>query len=86
MQHFLAGLLLCALALPAHAAIASWYGRESVPRTANGEWFNPSATAAHLPTVGQIFGRKFMAAKPTSGGYNGGVPIGPLVTERIAAY
>ena len=35
-------------ALPAHAEIASFYGRESGPRTASGERFNPNAmTAAH---------------------------------------
>jgi rare lipoprotein A len=32
----------------AETCVASWYGKESGPRTANGERFNPSAmTAAH---------------------------------------
>lgn len=34
--------------MPAHAAVASWYGNESGARTASGERFNAHAmTAAH---------------------------------------
>ena len=43
-------LALLAVAPVAHAetAVASWYGRESGPKTASGERFNPAAmTAAH---------------------------------------
>lgn len=46
----LAAALLCASVTTAHAetCIASWYGRESGPRTASGERFNPNGmTCAH---------------------------------------
>lgn len=46
----LAAALCCAVALPAYAEIcvASWYGRESGPRTASGERFNPEGiSCAH---------------------------------------
>jgi rare lipoprotein A len=47
MRAFLAALIVCA-APSAHAATASFYGRESGPKTANGERFNPAGmTAAH---------------------------------------
>lgn len=46
----LAAALLCASVSTAYAetCIASWYGRESGPRTASGERFNPDGmTCAH---------------------------------------
>ena len=49
MRPFLAVLLLCAIALPAQAEIASCYGRENgQTRTAQGLPYDPSQlTAAH---------------------------------------
>ncbi len=48
MRAFLAAAMLCVAASIAHAEIGSWYGRESGPRTASGERFDPNAmTAAH---------------------------------------
>ena len=50
MTRISALLMLCLSTAPlqAETAIASWYGRESGPRTASGERFNPNAmTAAH---------------------------------------
>jgi rare lipoprotein A len=47
MRAFLALLMLCVASI-AHAETMSFYGRESGPRTASGERFNPNAmTAAH---------------------------------------
>lgn len=43
----LAAVLACAVASPcvAETCIASWYGRESGPRTASGERFNPEGVS-----------------------------------------
>ena len=48
MRAILAALIFCAAVSTARAERASWYGRESGPRTASGERFDPNAmTAAH---------------------------------------
>lgn len=45
---FLAALVLCASITAANAEVASYYGKESGPRTASGERFDPNGmTAAH---------------------------------------
>ena len=50
IRPLLVAALACALASPclAETCVASWYGRESGPRTANGERFDPSGiSCAH---------------------------------------
>jgi rare lipoprotein A len=48
MRALLAALMLCCVASLANAEVMSFYGRESGPRTASGERFDPAAnTAAH---------------------------------------
>jgi rare lipoprotein A len=49
MRAILATAIFCLLApLPVSAEVASWYGRESGPRTASGERFDPNAMTAAM--------------------------------------